>query len=254
MSRWKASAIHLALSALIIATISLLILWLWYPPQLVQLVKMDKLLGLIALVDVTVGPLLTLLVYRTGKPGLRFDLGVIAALQIGLLAYGLGVLAQNRPVFLVAVVDRLELVTAKDIRPEDLDAAPSPYRTLSWTGARLVGAPLPLEGPALQQLHEDQAKGRDIHVLPRYYVPVDNIRGELLLHAHPLEQLLAGANSEEREIIITAADNTATADLRYLPVRTSDGDGFALILISRLGEFGQIAPVDTFMIEGRGSQ
>ena len=35
-----------------------------------------------------VGPLLTLIVFRAGKPGMKFDLAVIGLVQVAALAYG----------------------------------------------------------------------------------------------------------------------------------------------------------------------
>src|SRR5688572_25117692 len=134
MSRWKAGCIHLALSALVILSLLGLVLWLWYPPALLHMSGVDRLIVLIAVVDLTVGPVLTTVVYRAGKPGLRFDLTVIACLQLLLLGYGMTVLSKTRPVYLVGAIDRFELVTAKDISEEDIALASPPYRTLSWTG------------------------------------------------------------------------------------------------------------------------
>lgn len=251
MTRWKAASIHLTISVLVIASVAAAVVLLWYPLALLHLSGVDRLIGLIACVDVVVGPLLTLLVYRHGKPGLRFDLSLIAAIQIGLLGYGLHVLAQNRPVYLVGVVDRLELVTAKDLAAADLAAASPEYQQLSWTGARLVGAPLPMDMDIRMQLLQDAAENRDIHVQSKYYTPFADAQGELMLHAQPLTDLLALATAAEQDALIAAAGDTAATDLRYLVVHTGNGD--ALVLVDRSGKLGDFAGVDPRAIAQRAT-
>jgi len=52
----------------------------WYPPPLFQLLGGFELLLLIVAVDIALGPLLTLVVFKSGKKRLKFDLSVIALL------------------------------------------------------------------------------------------------------------------------------------------------------------------------------
>lgn len=251
MSRWKAATIHLALSILVLGTVAAFVLLLWYPSALLTLSGVDRLIGLIAAVDLTVGPLLTLIVYRHGKPGLRLDLTLIAVVQLVLLGYGLSVLAKNRPVYLVGVVDRLELVTAKELSETDLAAAPPEYRTLSWTGARLVGAPLPTDLGIRSQLLADAAEGRDIHAQPRYYTAFSYVQGELLLHAMPVASLLAAATPTEQEALNEALEGQSVDDIRYLALHAEGGDVVALI--GTAGELLKFVAVDPREIEARAT-
>ncbi len=68
-------------------------------------------------VDLVLGPLLTMIVYRHGKSGLKFDLSVIALVQLAALIYGANILYEEKPHYLVFVIDRLEFVAQKDIDP-----------------------------------------------------------------------------------------------------------------------------------------
>lgn len=139
MSRFKASLLHLLMSALIIGTVVGVVISLWYPLSLLHVSGIDGLIMLIAMVDLTAGPLLTLVVYKHGKRGLKLDLALIGIVQLALLSYGIWVLSQNRPVFMVASVDRFEQVRAIDIDAKDLALAKPPYDRLSWTGRRWSG-------------------------------------------------------------------------------------------------------------------
>ena len=66
-------------------------------------------------VDLVLGPLLTLIVYKQGKPGLKFDLSFIAAVQVAALIYGSYTLHSERPHFLVFAIDRVTLVALSGI-------------------------------------------------------------------------------------------------------------------------------------------
>ena len=104
MSRWKAAAIHLSISAAIGLVVGALLLLVWYPPPYFHAAGADQLVLLLVGVDLVLGPLLTLILFRSGKKGLKFDLAMIAVLQTTALVYGLSVVLQSRPVFLVSAV------------------------------------------------------------------------------------------------------------------------------------------------------
>ncbi len=82
LNRWKAAGIHLCLSALIAATVVVVMLALWYPGSYFDAMGGQTLLVLIVGVDVTLGPLLTLIVFNPKKKRLKLDLAVIAVFQV----------------------------------------------------------------------------------------------------------------------------------------------------------------------------
>ena len=97
MNRFRAAATHLGLSLLVASAIFLPVYFFWYPSALFDTAGGRDLFLLIAAVDVTLGPLLTLIVFRSGKKGLAFDLSIIAAMQLVALSYGVWVLFEARP-------------------------------------------------------------------------------------------------------------------------------------------------------------
>src|SRR5688500_10728960 len=127
ISRWRASALHLGVSLVVAALVFAVIYFVWYPAPLFQSAGGRHLFALIALVDVTLGPLITLIVFRAGKPGMRFDLVTIATLQVAALAYGVWVLYEARPVWIVFVKDRYELVRANNVLDAELAKAKPPF-------------------------------------------------------------------------------------------------------------------------------
>src|SRR5690348_12777714 len=101
VSRWQASGLHLLISIAIAAGVVTVMLSLWYPGPLFEAAGGNDLLLILVGVDVAVGPLITLVIFRPGKPGLKFDLSAIAALQIAALAYGMHAVYLGRPAFIV---------------------------------------------------------------------------------------------------------------------------------------------------------
>ena len=63
MSRWKASGIHLLLSVAIVGAVLLCMLGVWYPRPLFEAAGGNHLIFILASVDVTIGPLLTAIVW-----------------------------------------------------------------------------------------------------------------------------------------------------------------------------------------------
>ena len=138
--RLKAFFLHLGLSAIIALLVLCLVFRLWYPAPLAAAVGVIHVFLMLLLVDVILGPMLTLLVYKAGKKTLVFDLAMIAALQLAALSYGLWAVSQGRPAWLVFNVDRFDVVQVLDIDTRRVDQAPSEYRAPGWSGPKWVAA------------------------------------------------------------------------------------------------------------------
>ena len=82
MSRWKAASIHCSISALVGLIVGFLLFGLWYPPPYFHAAGADELILLLVGVDLTLGPLLTLIVFRSGKRGLKFDLAPLVSYRV----------------------------------------------------------------------------------------------------------------------------------------------------------------------------
>jgi len=105
MSRWRAFAIHFAISAAIFVVLLAIILVFWFPGILFSIDGGWTGLRIIIGVDLVLGPLLTLVVFKAGKPGLKFDLTCIGVFQAVCLAGGMFVVHSERPVALVLAYD-----------------------------------------------------------------------------------------------------------------------------------------------------
>jgi hypothetical protein len=228
-ARWKAAAIHLLASLALVGGALLAPMWLWYRDVPWSLAGINRPLLVLFAAVLLVGPLLTLLVYRTGKRSLRMDLCVVVAIQLAFLGYAATMLGRLRPVFLVAAGDRLELVRAVDIAREDLASAPPAMRALSWTGPRQVGLATPGGFDAHTLLHERQS-GDDFARRPAYYVGYAQVAPGVLLRSVSLEDLKERSAANRAVVSKAVAALGRRADqLRAIPIISAAGSATMLI-------------------------
>lgn len=129
---------HFLLSFLIALLVVGLVFFIWYPSPLATAVGVTHIFLMMLAIDVILGPLLGLLVYKEGKKTLKFDLGVIIALQVSALCYGLYSIEQGRPAWLVFYVDRFELIRKNDLLLENIDQAEKQFQQVSWAKPQFV--------------------------------------------------------------------------------------------------------------------
>jgi hypothetical protein len=99
----------------LVSSVFAVVFFVWYPKPAFDVVGASSIVRLLVVVDLVAGPLLTLIVFRHGKPGLKFDLAIIALMQIAALMYGAHRLYTERPQYLVFAIDRVEFVSNKSI-------------------------------------------------------------------------------------------------------------------------------------------
>ena len=250
LNRWQAFAGHLSFSLLLGLAVFALFRFLWYPGALFTLAGAGKLLLLVVGIDVVLGPLLTLIVFNPKKKSLIWDLAVIVAVQIGALGYGAWVMAQSRPVFLVGATDRFELVTANQIRPEELASASRPeWKRLSWSGPVIVGARPPRDPDERLSLALGALEGGpDLTQLPRYFVPLFENVENLLAESKPLADFQSIAPDEVADLRAWLRQRDIDeSNVAVLPLKGRSGMG--AIIIDR----ASAAPLRTAIFDGYGS-
>lgn len=246
LNRWKAASIHLGLSAVIATTVVAVMLLMWYPPPYFDAMGGKGLLKILVGVDVTLGPLLTLIIFNPKKKGLKFDLGVIAALQVAALVYGVWVTFEVRPVYTAFVVDRFELVGASDLDRADLEAGPPEYRILSLSGPRLIGVKLPSKDDPEEwnKLVFSGVAGKDAQNYPKYYVPYAEIAGAVIKKAKPLPALAKDKPDGKAAVqAFVAGTGRPESDLGYVPLMGRESSMTAVIDL-RDGQLIGILPID----------
>jgi hypothetical protein len=245
MTRWTAATIHLSISLVLATTIGALLYFLWFPPPYFVAAGANKLILVLMGVDIGIGPLLTLIVVSPHKPRklLRLDLSVIAILQTIAFAYGIHIIAAARPVFVVAEIDRLVLVSANQLDDADLARGAQPaFRSRSWTGPVLVGA-LPPKGIESMKIAEQaMSSGKDIDQLPRFYVPYDQVVDKIMQRTKLLSQIKNATVDQRRELDQLQAGSNG-ARLLALPLERGDNDYTAIMSPDTRGPI-RILPID----------
>ena len=189
-NRWQAAGTHLGICVLIALAVVTLMLAAWYPRPLFEAAGGNDLLFILVGVDVVIGPLCTLVIFRSGKWGLKFDLAVIALLQVAALVYGVYIVYLARPAFIVFVKDRFELATAVELAPEELAAAKyAEFRTVPLSGPQLAVAQMPQDAAGRRKIMTALLAGLDLHHFPGYYAPYAEHRKEVLAKADTVARL-----------------------------------------------------------------
>lgn len=141
MSRWKAFAIHFSMSLAVFIPLLAIILLVWYPGILFSIDGGWAGLRIVIGVDLVLGPLLTLVVFKAGKKGLRFDLTCIAVAQIACMAAGMWIVYKERPIALVLAYDTFYTLAAGEY--EDLGKDSSVLDTIEGPYPKLIYIELP---------------------------------------------------------------------------------------------------------------
>ncbi len=125
-NRWQAFAVHIGISAVIFFMLAAIIVFVWYPGFLFQTDGGWQGIRLIAGVDFIIGPVLTLIVYKLGKPSLKMDLTLIGLLQIGCLVYGLWLVFEQKPLAVIYADEHFYTMSEGTFDMNELDIADIP--------------------------------------------------------------------------------------------------------------------------------
>lgn len=147
-SKGVAFAIHLTLSLLIFSSLVLMMALYWFPGKLFFIDGGWQGLKLVAMVDLVLGPALTLLLYKPGKPKLALDMSLIAAFQIVALGYGFYATHQQRTVAIVYAEQGFNTLSAQANIEADrelliLNEQPQPLPAVSLLKLPLLLSPEP---------------------------------------------------------------------------------------------------------------
>jgi len=224
MTRWKAFAIHLLASVLALGGVLAALVWIWYPPPLFSASGVQQFATVFVAVDIVIGPLLTLIVYNASKRGNRFDVICISLMQLAAFAYGLNVVRETRPVYLVASEGRIAMVTANMLDDSERDQAPPAYRTNPLTRPQLVSVVEP-EDPVEfgKRLSRMLNTGHPTDSTPNFFEPYENIATQLLAQARPVSALATTSPQAEAEVQrFTRRHSRTVESLVFVPFRAPE--------------------------------
>lgn len=230
MTRTRVFWLRLLVTLAIVGLMAAILRIYWYPGAYFSMAGAARFVWILAAVAVVIGPGLTALVYRPGKPGLGVDIAVLAGLELLAIAWALAVLYERRPYFVVFAVDRFEVVTAQEIDRTDL--ALEEFHTRPRHAPRLVYAALPDDVETRNALIDDVlfGGGPDIDRRPEFWQDYAAGTAVVRERARPVSELLV-ANDRRARRVRTWLDSQVgeTGDYAYVPVRGRVADATVIV-------------------------
>ena len=240
MNRVKATGIHILISIVIVLSVLTTMYLLWYPNAYFALMGGQKLITVLASVDIFLGPLLTFAVFKSGKKGLKFDLVCIGVLQIVALSYGVYVMFQARPVFTVFNKNKFQISGVVEITPEELAKAKNPnWRSLSISGPILVAIGVPDKKDKKESMFA-RIETDSAYRYPRLYDHYENHRNEVINSGKPLATL--SNFSLNNKVIIEkflSRINRPQSDFLFVPI-SSELEEMSVVVDVKTGNFIEI--------------
>lgn len=199
---WTAKCIAAAkhgLVTLVCAVVTyFLVFFVWYPDVFARLMPGTKLFLLVLVVEIVLGPCMSLVIFNPAKSKreLILDYLIVGFIQLSALVYGVLSVVESRPVYVVFVKDRLEVVSAAELDKLDLlEASSSSFSEISWMSPRFICVRAPHDAAERERLLFNEIPlGKDVQHLPRFYRECNT--GELSEHGFAISKLKSIASKK----------------------------------------------------------
>ena len=163
----------------------------WHPNPLQKAISVTHIFLMLLSIDIVLGPLLTLLVASSKeKKTLKFDLSVIAAVQLAAYLYGMHSIAVSRPVYIAFDKLRFEVVQADSVvRATDKTILPeyqsNPLFAPQWVSVR----PYKDAAEQNQRTMLEMQEGISPSMMADLYQPLNDGWDGMLERKHRLDEL-----------------------------------------------------------------
>ena len=245
--RFRAFWIHLLISAAVLGVLFFIIFWFWYPAPYFQVKGAAGIILVLIGVDLVAGPLLTFLVYNREKKSLKFDLSVIVLIQLVALVYGTHAIWSERPYFNVFLLDRYNVLAAKDVDFAQIDDPR--FLEKPWRGPLMLVARMPTDPAELSRLNDEvMFQGLpDLDRRPDYWQPYGEQVETVMLTAETVtalkEQRPQAVADIDRAIQRSGLQESA---LVFVPIIGRNGD-FAVIVERQTGRILDAVAVNPWL-------
>lgn len=230
-TKLKASLIHLGLSILLVGLVTGSLLFFFFPQLFIAISDFKEIASIIISVDLILGPLLTFVVFQPKKKTLKFDLSVIAAIQLSALIYGAYALYQVHPVYITFNIDRFTLVSAKDAEPEK--AKYDEFKVSKLTTAKFAFAKMPDDPEKRSEVTLTAAVGGiDLDFRTEYYEPYEDHIDQVLAKSLDRESVFAAADSDKKILKFLVKHEGALDNYVFLPLNSARKD--AIIVLDKI--------------------
>jgi hypothetical protein len=221
-ARCRAALIHLMANAAVAVVVALLVTKVWYPAPLFELAKGRDIFLILVGCDIVLGPVLTLIIFDIAKKHreLVFDISIVVAVQVAALIYGITTLLSARPVYIVYNAGQFNVSLASEIVSDERATSPQSARTLPWLGPELIGAKLPEDREENNRLLFSAVAGRgDVFQMPKYFVPYQDVKMDVVKRARSIEAIAAELGVERNTVVaVTGAYSRTGVPFGLLPL------------------------------------
>ena len=177
MSRFKAFSIHFAISFVIFLILLYLILIQWYPQPLFSTDGGLRVTYIIAGVHLVIGPLLTLIVFKSGKSGLKFDLVMIVLVQTLAGTWGVWNAYNERPAALIYTLDFFTPVPAYQLAEQGMTKKKLKQFGNEWPVVIYIDVP---KEKLSEVLSESIQSGKPLYLQTQYYSQFNKEQAKVL--------------------------------------------------------------------------
>lgn len=218
----KASGLHFIASLFFFSALISILVFFWYPEPYFTATGGLEGLKIVALVDLVLGPLLTLIAYNALKPKkeLRNDLLIIVCIQISALVWGINTIYLQRPIAIVFWENAFYSVAYKEINDDYKDNKISAKLIKEPRKLYFVAKPITIKN--LLELNQEvqTKKSPPYHLIERYVDYKDNF-STIKKHNVDIQEVIAinSAMGLELEKILTST-NSSLLDNIYIALNT----------------------------------
>lgn len=223
----KAALFHFLGSTFVAALVAVFVFFIWYPHPYGLISGGLRLFFILVSVDVICGPMLMLVLFSPKKPRreLFADMLLVILIQLAALTYGVHIVYQARPLFLVHEVDRFRVISFPDYNGDDVSesiAKLDPVMKPHWLrGPVVVGIRDAINIKERQDVMLASVfGGRDYSQRPEFYVPYDSAyQRKALARARPLKsftEYFPVTLNDARELLIISG--LQMDDAYFLPM------------------------------------
>jgi hypothetical protein len=204
--RLKAFGLHLLGSACALSLVLGGMYFGWYRWPGWYLSGVVHIVGIVLLVDIVIGPTLTLVVANSSKlrKELTRDVAIIVTVQLVALGYGAVTLWMGRPLYYAFSVNCLELVQASDLKSPEiaLGRRDNPQLAPYWySRPRWIWAPLPKDPHEAAQIIQGTIfGGKDVVQMPRMFRPWEQGLPELRTQLTTVDQMKYFSRREKQRL------------------------------------------------------
>jgi len=218
LSRFQAFAIHVIISSTILGAFLSIVFFIWYPQPFFVVEGLMQIVWVLVGVDVVLGPALTLVVFKSGKPGLRRDLSIIAGIQILGFIYGAHTFFVERPAFAVMFdSDYFDVIPASDMK--DLNKIDPALGFSSIGGPLIVFVESPTEISELKGILEDMKQGGAyIDRRPEFYRPLKGFINRKFEYSRDLDDIQKKPGNEIQIRQFKEEYGDRISDFAYFPI------------------------------------